>query len=87
MLPVRADTWVVVGGGRLNRTLVARIQAELSCGVLVAEDLGWAGDAIEAQAFAYLAVRALRGLPLSWPTTTGVREPTSGGVRHLPIAT
>ncbi len=86
MLPVQADTWVVVGGGRLNRTLVSRIRAELSCRVLVAEDLGWFGDAIEAQAFAYLAVRALRGLPLSWPTTTGVREPTSGGVRHLPNA-
>lgn len=86
MLPVRADTWVIVGGGRLNRTLVNRIRLELSCRVLVAEDLGWSGDAIEAQAFAYLAVRALRGLPLSWPTTTGVREPTSGGVRHMPNA-
>lgn len=85
-LPVRPDTWVVVGGGRLNRTLVTRIQAELDSRVLVAEEVGWAGDAIEAQAFAYLAVRALRGLPLSWPTTTGVREPTSGGVRHLPTA-
>jgi anhydro-N-acetylmuramic acid kinase len=86
MLPVQADTWVVVGGGRLNKALVSRIQLELSCRVLVAEDLGWFGDAIEAQAFAYLAVRALRGLPLSWPTTTGVREPTSGGVRHSPNA-
>jgi anhydro-N-acetylmuramic acid kinase len=86
MLPVRPQSWVVVGGGRLNRTLVARIQDELQCRVLVAEEVGWAGDAIEAQAFAYLAVRALRGLPLSWPTTTGVRVPTSGGVRHLPTA-
>jgi anhydro-N-acetylmuramic acid kinase len=86
MLPVQADTWVVVGGGRLNQTLVSRIRAELDCRVLVAEDLGWFGDAIEAQAFAYLAVRALRGLPLSWPTTTGVREPTSGGVLHMPNA-
>lgn len=86
MLPTRADSWVVVGGGRLNRTLVNSIQVELNRPVRVAEDLGWAGDAIEAQAFAYLAVRALRGLPLSWPTTTGVREPMSGGVRHLPTA-
>jgi len=86
MLPVRADSWVVVGGGRLNRTLVSYIRSELASTVQVAEDLGWAGDAIEAQAFAYLAVRALRGLPLSWPTTTGVREPTPGGVRHLPTA-
>ena len=86
VLPVQAGTWVIVGGGRLNPTLVNRIRVELGCRVLVAEDLGWFGDAIEAQAFAYLAVRALRGLPLSWPTTTGVREPTSGGVRHLPNA-
>jgi len=47
---------------------------------------GTSMDGIEAQAFAYLAVRALRGLPLSWPTTTGVRESTSGGVQHLPTA-
>jgi anhydro-N-acetylmuramic acid kinase len=86
MLPTPADSWVVVGGGRLNRTLVNHIRSELNRPVQVAEDLGWAGDAIEAQAFAYLAVRALRGLPLSWPTTTGVREPMPGGVRHLPTA-
>jgi anhydro-N-acetylmuramic acid kinase len=86
ILPTRADSWVVVGGGRLNRTLVDHIRGELNRPVQVAEDLGWAGDAIEAQAFAYLAVRTLRGLPLSWPTTTGVREPMPGGVRHLPTA-
>lgn len=86
ILPVQAHTWVIVGGGRLNRTLVSRIRDEIRCRVQIAEDLGWSGDAIEAQAFAYLAVRALRGLPLSWPTTTGVREPMSGGVRHMPNA-
>jgi anhydro-N-acetylmuramic acid kinase len=84
MLPAQARTWIVVGGGRLNQTLVRRLQAALSCEVLIAEQVGWAGDAIEAQAFAYLAVRALRGLPLSWPTTTGIREPATGGVRHMP---
>ena len=44
------------------------------------EALGWNGDAIEAQAFAYLAVRKLEGLPTSFPETTGVKNPTSGGV-------
>ncbi len=86
LLPARADTWIVVGGGRLNKTLVAQLQTALQGQVLVAEQVGWAGDAIEAQAFAYLAVRALRGLPLSWPTTTGVREPITGGVRHEPLS-
>jgi anhydro-N-acetylmuramic acid kinase len=84
LLPMRPDLWIVVGGGRLNETLVRQLQAALSCEVVVAEQVGWAGDAIEAQAFAYLAVRSLRRLPLSWPTTTGVREPVTGGVCHMP---
>jgi len=87
LLPVQADTWIVVGGGRLNKALIVQLQTALQGRVLVAEQVGWAGDAIEAQAFAYLAVRALRGLPLSWPTTTGVREPMTGGVRHVPAGT
>jgi len=84
-LPVRACKWIVVGGGRLNKTLIAMLRAELSVPVAIAEDLGWAGDAIEAQAFAYLGVRSLRQLPLSWPATTGVCQPTSGGLRHDPV--
>jgi anhydro-N-acetylmuramic acid kinase len=86
LLPLQPDTWIVVGGGRLNTTLVTQLRSALSCKVLIAEQVGWAGDAIEAQAFAYLAVRALRRLPLSWPTTTGVRAPVTGGVRHMPFA-
>jgi anhydro-N-acetylmuramic acid kinase len=84
LLPARAHAWIVVGGGRLNHTLVRRLQSELGSHVVRAEDLGWAGDAIEAQAFAYLAVRSLRQLPLSWPTTTGVAQPMRGGLRHDP---
>jgi anhydro-N-acetylmuramic acid kinase len=52
--------------------------------VLSAEDAGWRGDFVEAEAFAYLAVRSRRGLPLSLPTTTGVREPMTGGRFHKP---
>jgi len=52
--------------------------------VVTAGDLGWDGDAIEAQAFAFLAVRSLHGLPLSFPTTTGVLAPLTGGRLHLP---
>ena len=47
-----------------------------------ADALGWNGDAVEAEAFAYLAVRALDGLPLSFPGTTGVPRPTGGGRVH-----
>ncbi|MGH8150611.1 MAG: anhydro-N-acetylmuramic acid kinase, partial [Steroidobacteraceae bacterium] len=71
--------WVVVGGGRRNGYLLAQMRHRLGAPVRVAEEVGWAGDAIEAQAFAYLAVRSVLGLPLSWPDTTGVCEPVSGG--------
>ena len=46
---------------------------------MTAADLGWDGDALEAQAFAFLAVRSLRGLPLTYPTTTGAPRPMTGG--------
>ena len=53
----------------------------LSAGeVETAHDVGWSADAIEAQAFAYLAVRSLKGLPLTFPATTGVPRPLTGGV-------
>jgi len=47
------------------------------------EAVGWDGDALEAQAFAFLAVRSQRGLPLSFPGTTGVPVPMPGGTLHL----
>ena len=53
-----------------------------SAAIEAVEAVGWDGDAIEAQAFAYLAVRSLCGLPLSYPQTTGVRQPVSGGILH-----
>jgi len=52
--------------------------------VETAHDAGWSVDSLEAQAFAYLAVRSLRGLPLSLPTTTGVPHPLTGGVLARP---
>lgn len=71
---------LVCGGGRLNKALMAGLAAALP-GVDVApvESVGWRGDALEAEAFGYLAVRSLRGLPLSLPTTTGVPHPLTGG--------
>lgn len=74
---------LVCGGGRLNRALMAGLTASLP-GVEVApvEAVGWRGDALEAEAFGYLAVRSLKGLPLSLPTTTGAPSPMTGGVYH-----
>ena len=62
--------------------LMAALGDALKAPVATAEDLGWDGDALEAQAFAYLAARSLAGLPLSLPGTTGVRAPTRGGRLH-----
>jgi anhydro-N-acetylmuramic acid kinase len=52
--------------------------------VETADALGWSADALEAQAFAYLAVRTLRGLPITFPTTTGVARPMTGGIIAKP---
>jgi anhydro-N-acetylmuramic acid kinase len=76
------NTWIVCGGGRYNRTLMDGLRARVNAPVIAAEEAGWAGDFIEAEAFAYLAARAVKGLPLSLPTTTGVREPMTGGKLH-----
>ena len=71
---------IACGGGRRNPALMQALQKNINCPVLSAEDAGWDGDAIEAQAFAFLAVRKLRELPISWPGTTGVPAPVTGGV-------
>ncbi|MFM9864531.1 MAG: anhydro-N-acetylmuramic acid kinase [Micropepsaceae bacterium] len=73
--------WIVCGGGRHNPVLMRELRTALQGSrVIVAEDAGWRGDFIEAEAFAYLAVRSLRGLPISFPTTTGAPRPMTGGV-------
>ncbi len=77
--PQAPETWVVTGGGRHNKFLMDQLRARVNVPVLATEDVGWDGDAMEAEGFAYLAVRSLRGLPLSLPTTTGVRQPITGG--------
>ncbi|HUB84195.1 MAG TPA: anhydro-N-acetylmuramic acid kinase [Rhizomicrobium sp.] len=75
-------TWIVCGGGRHNPVLMGQLRARVNAPVLSAEDAGWNGDFIEAEAFAYLAVRSVKGLPLSLPTTTGVQQPMTGGKLH-----
>lgn len=79
--PEMPCTYIFTGGGRLNKTLVRRLAYHLApAQVQLAEDLGWDGDYIESEAFAFLAVRATKGLPLSEPRTTGVKKSVSGGI-------
>ena len=78
-LPAPPRRWLVTGGGRHNETLLAGLAHALGVPVAPVEAVGWDGDALEAQAFAWLAVRALDGQPLSWPGTTGVPVPRTGG--------
>jgi anhydro-N-acetylmuramic acid kinase len=70
---------LVTGGGRHNATMMRELAARLSCPVEPIEAAGLNGDMLEAQAFAYLAVRVMRGQPTSCPTTTGVPAAVGGG--------
>ena len=80
--PATAATWIICGGGRHNDFLMERLREAVQARVCRSEEAGWDGDALEAQGFAYLAMRSIKGLPLSLPTTTGVPEPMTGGVLH-----
>lgn len=86
-VPRAARRWLVGGGGRLNRHLMARLSQRLGVPVEPVEAAGWDGDALEAQLFGYLAIRSVKGLPLSLPSTTGVPRPMPGGRLHRPATT
>ncbi|SFS56990.1 anhydro-N-acetylmuramic acid kinase [Sulfitobacter marinus] len=78
------DRVLVTGGGRHNPILMKMLAVSLDCPVVPIEDIGLDGDMLEAQAFAYLAVRVARGLPTSCHSTTGVRAAVGGGTVSLP---
>lgn len=78
-VPRAPQRWLVTGGGRHNLSLMRRFASALKVPVEPVEAVNWDGDLLEAQCFAYLAMRSIRGLPLSLPSTTGVPEPVSGG--------
>lgn len=82
LLPESPDYWVVCGGGRHNPVVMGELGKRLTGNVLTAEEVGWRGDFIEAEAFAYMAVRSVRGLPISFPKTTGAPYPMKGGHLH-----
>jgi len=83
-MPKKPLNLYVTGGGRLNNTLMRCISELADMPVSPVDDLGWSGDGLEAEAFAYLAVRSYLGLPLSVPGTTGVPKPATGGTLHMP---
>ncbi|HEY4848389.1 MAG TPA: anhydro-N-acetylmuramic acid kinase [Methylocella sp.] len=80
LLPSRPSFAIVCGGGTRNKTLMRELAERLPCPVVLAETFGWSSDAMEAQAFAYLAVRREKNLPITFPMTTGVDKPLVGGV-------
>jgi anhydro-N-acetylmuramic acid kinase len=85
LLPKRPKSWVVAGGGARNHTMMRMLRERLQPAIVEAGDaLGWSTDAIEAQAFGFLAARGLKGLPLSYPATTGVPLPMTGGIVARP---
>lgn len=85
LLPRVPRSWIVAGGGARNPTMMRMLAERLApASVEAAQTLGWSSDAIEAQAFAYLAVRSLNGLPITFPGTTGAPRPMTGGVLARP---
>ena len=85
LISQKPKTVVLSGGGRHNAHLCKQLIESLpGVRVIKAEDMGWRGGAIEAEAFAYIAVRCVKGLPISFPTTTGVPQPMTGGVAYEP---
>jgi anhydro-N-acetylmuramic acid kinase len=85
LLPKPPKSWIVAGGGARNLTMLRMLRERLQpATVEAAGTLGWASDSIEAQAFGFLAARGLKGLPLSYPATTGVPMPMTGGIIARP---
>jgi anhydro-N-acetylmuramic acid kinase len=83
-LPGRPERVLVSGGGRHNRGLMRMLAVALGRSVAPVEAVGLDGDALEAQAFGYLAVRVVKGLPTSAPGTTGVAAAVGGGRLSAP---
>ena len=77
--PAAPFRWLVTGGGRRNAAVMKNLRAKIDVPVEPVESLGWDGDILEAQAFAFLAARTIFGLPISFPKTTGVDRPMEGG--------
>ena len=84
-MPVPPKTWIICGGGRHNLAIMRALDALLP-NVRSAEQLGFDGDAMEAEAWAFLAVRCVAGLPITYPGTTGTDRPVTGGIVAKPAS-
>lgn len=80
--PAAPRQWLVAGGGRYNKFFMQTMAEHLGVPVTDIHTLGFNGDATEAEAWGYLAVRSLKGLPITFPMTTGIAAPMTGGVLH-----
>ena len=83
-LPSPPLRWLVTGGGRHNPSIMSALRSRLRVPVEPVASVGWNGDVLEAQCFGFLAVRSAKGLPISFPGTTGVPRPTNGGKMVTP---
>jgi anhydro-N-acetylmuramic acid kinase len=83
-MPARAERLIVCGGGARNPAILSALARRANARVETADEAGWSADAMEAQAFAWLAIRSWKGLPYTFPTTTGVARPMGGGVLEVP---
>jgi anhydro-N-acetylmuramic acid kinase len=82
--PIPPKKWIICGGGRKNKAILSALKQTLDSPVVVSEEIGLDGSAMEAQGWAYLSVRSLQNLPITFPSTTGVTHPVSGGVLKRP---
>jgi anhydro-N-acetylmuramic acid kinase len=80
----RPKRWIVAGGGARNAEIVRLLQHQVGAEITNADEIGWSAAFLEAEAFAYLAVRSVAGLPLTFPSTTGLPAPVTGGVLARP---
>ena len=76
--------WIVAGGGARNGEVMRLLKRELQAEITTADAIGWSSAFLEAQAFGYLALLAKVGEPITFPTTTGVGEPLTGGLVAMP---
>jgi anhydro-N-acetylmuramic acid kinase len=83
-MPEEPALWIIAGGGRRNKTIMRLLAGTVQNAVVPAEAVGIDGDSLEAEAWAYLAVRSMKGLPITFPGTTGVASPLTGGVLVKP---
>ncbi|NOT71072.1 MAG: anhydro-N-acetylmuramic acid kinase [Hyphomicrobium sp.] len=83
-MPEEPALWIVAGGGRRNKTIMRLLAGTVQNAVIPAETAGLDGDSLEAEAWAYLAVRSMKRLAITFPGTTGVAAPMTGGTLVLP---